>query len=266
MIWPLFKYNIKTNRFLWFLLLAVMFMYYTIIISMYDPENIEALTKMLELFPKELMDAMGFSQFGTTLLTFIVGYIYGFLIFLFPLILTVVINHKLVASMVDKGSMAYLLSAPFSRIRVALTQAISGLVLITSFFILTTLSAVLVSELMFAGELDVSMFIKINLYTIVLYWAISSIVFFGSAIADDSKISLGIGVGVPVFFLVVQMLSGVGEDFKWLENLTMYTLFNPDKMIEGDGFIWLGMFSLIAIALVLYSAGIWIFNRKNLYI
>lgn len=113
MIWPLFKYNIKTNRFLWLLLLAVMFMYYSIIISMFDPENIEALTKMLELFPKELMDAMGFSQFGTTLLTFVVGYIYGFLIFLFPLILTVVINHKLVASMVDKGSMAYLLSAPF---------------------------------------------------------------------------------------------------------------------------------------------------------
>ncbi len=79
---------------------------------------------------------------------------------------------------------------------------------------MTMLSAVLVSELMFAGELDESMFIKINLYTIVLYWAIRSIVFFGSAIADDSKISLGIGDGVPVFFLIVQMLSGVGEDFR----------------------------------------------------
>lgn len=266
MIWPLFKYNIKTNRFLWFLLLAVMFMYYSIIISMFDPENIEALTKMLELFPKELMDAMGFSQFGTTLLTFIVGYIYGFLIFLFPLILTVVINHKLVASMVDKGSMAYLLSAPFSRIRVALTQAISGLVLITAFFITTTLSALAVSELLFPGELEIMMFIKINIYTIILYWAISSIVFFGSAIADDSKISLGVGVGVPVMFLVVQMLSGVGEDFKWLENFTMYTLFNPEKMIEGDGFVWIGMAALVIIAFVFYSVGIWIFNRKNLYI
>lgn len=266
MIWPLFKYNIKTNRFLWLLLVAVMFMYFSIIISMYDPENIEALTKMLELFPKELMDAMGFSQFGTTLLSFIVGYIYGFLIFLFPMVLTVVINHKLVASMVDKGSMAYLLSSPFSRVKVALTQALSGLVLITTFLSVVTLSALAMSELMFAGEMDIVMFIKINIYTIILYWSISSIVFFGSAIADDSKVSLGIGVGVPVMFLVIQMLSGVGEDFKWLENFTMYTLFNPDKMIQGDGFVWLGMTALIAIALVLYSAAIWIFNRKNLYI
>ena len=266
MIWPLFKYNLKTNRFLWLLLLAVMFMYYSIIISMFDPENIEALTKMLELFPKELMDAMGFSQFGTTLLTFVVGYIYGFLIFLFPLILTVVINHKLVASMVDKGSMAYLLSAPFSRIKVALTQAISGLVLITVFLATTTLCALVVSELLFPGEMEVWMFIKINIYAIILYWAISGIVFFGSAIADDSKVSLGIGVGVPVLFLVIQMLAGAGKDFKWLENFTMYTLFNPEMMIEGDGFVWIGMATLFAIALVFYSAGIWYFNRKNLYI
>lgn len=266
MIWPLFKYNIKTNRFLWILLVMVMVMYFSIIISMYDPENIEALTKMLELFPKELMDAMGFSQFGTTLLTFVVGYIYGFLIFLFPMVLTVVINHKLVASMVDKGSMAYLLSAPFSRVKVALTQAISGLVLITAFFTVVTLSALAMSELMFAGEMEIGLFIRINIYTIILYWAISSIVFFGSAIADDSKVSLGIGVGVPVLFLVIQMLAGVGKDFKWLENFTMYTLFNPEKMIEGDGFVWIGMAVLLMIALVFYSAGIWFFNRKNLYI
>ena len=148
MIWPLFRYNLRTNRFLWFLLVMVMLMYYSIIISMYDPENIEALTQMFELFPKELMDAMGFGQFGTTLLTFIVGYIYGFLIYIFPLVLTVVINHKLVASLVDKGSMAYLLSSPFSRLSVALTQAVSSLVLITGFLFTTTLSAITVSEIM----------------------------------------------------------------------------------------------------------------------
>ena len=266
MIWPLFRYNLRTNRFLWLLLVMVMIMYFSIIISMYDPENIEALTQMFELFPKELMDAMGFGQFGTTLLTFIVGYIYGFLIYIFPLVLTVVINHKLVASLVDKGSMAYLLSSPFSRLSVAMTQAVSSLVLITGFLFTTTLSAITVSEIMFAGALDIAMFLKINLYTVILYWAISSIVFFGSAIADEAKVSLGIGVGVPVMFLVVQMLAGVGEDFKWLEMLTMYTLFQPEKMIEGDGFVVLGMGALALIAFVFYTAGVWVFNRKNLYI
>lgn len=266
MIWPLFKYNLKTNRMLWFILLVVMILYYTIITSMYDPESIEALTQMLDLFPKELMNAMGFSQFGTTLLTFVVGYIYGFLIFLFPMFLTVVINHKLMASMVDKGSMAYLLSSPHSRIKVAMTQAFSSIALITGFFIMTTLSSVLVAELMFPGELEIIMYLKINFYTIILYWAISGIVFFGSALANDSKLSLGIGIGIPVMFLVLQMLSGVGEDFKWLENFTMYSLFNPDLMIQGDGFVWIGMLALLGISLTFYSAGIVVFNRKNLYI
>ena len=142
----------------------------------------------------------------------------------------------------------------------------SGLVLITVFLATTTLCALVVSELLFPGEMEVWMFIKINIYAIILYWAISGIVFFGSAIADDSKVSLGIGVGVPVLFLVIQMLAGAGKDFKWLENFTMYTLFNPEMMIEGDGFVWIGMATLFAIALVFYSAGIWYFNRKNLYI
>jgi ABC-2 type transport system permease protein len=266
MIWPLFKYNIKANKTLWFILVMVMLMYYTIIISMFDPENIEALTNMLELFPKELIDAMGFSNFGPTLLTFITGYIYGFLIFLFPMIIAVVVNHKLVASLVDKGSMAYLISGPHSRTQVALTQVASSIFSITLFFICTTITTAIASHFMFPNELDLSTFIYLNFYTIILYWAISSIAFFASCIADDSKISLSIGVGFPVAFLVIQMLSGVGEDFKWLEYFTMYSLFNPDLLIQNDSFVIIGMISLLSIALVLYSLGVYIFNKKNLYI
>lgn len=266
MIWSLFKYNIKNNRSLWLILVMVMLMYYIIIMSMFDPENIEALNNMLALFPEELIKAMGFNNLGTTLLTFISGYIYGFLIFLFPMIITVVVNHKLVASLVDKGSMAYLVSGPYTRLEIILTQVLTSIFSIVLFFSVTTLVTILTSELMFPKELDIGTYLYLNFYTIVLYLAISSISFFASAIANDSKLSLSIGVGVPVSFLAIQMLSGVGDNFKWLENLTMYSLFNPELLIQGDSFVLVGMISLAIISVVLYSLGTFVFIKKNLYI
>lgn len=266
MIWSLFKYNVKNNYILWLTLVLVLSMYYIIIISMYDPENIEALNNMLALLPEELIKAMRFNNLGTTLLTVISGYIYGFLIFLFPMVITVVVNHKLVSSLVDKGSMAYLLSSPHTRTEIILTQVFTSIISIIMYFISTTLISIIACELMFPNQLEIGTYIYLNFYTIILYLAISSISFFASALSNDSKLSISIGVGVPMSFLVMQMLSGVGDNFKWLENFTMYSLFNPDLLIQKDNFVIIGMLSLIVISLVLYSFSIVVFNKKNMYI
>ena len=266
MIRALFNYNIKTNRVLFVSLVLVMTMYYSIMISMYDPDSIDAIQAMLDAFPQEMISALGFTNFGDTLLTFISGYIYGFLIFLFPMIFTIVTNHKLIASLVDKGSMTSIVASPHSRLKIITTQLLTSILMISSFFILTTILSMVVAELMFPHELDISMYIKLNLYTIVLYLAISSIVFFASSIANDAKTSLSIGVGIPVSFLVIQMLSGIGDQFKWLENFTMYTLFDPQKMIDGESFVNIGIATLLLISMLCYGASIYYFNKRNLYI
>ncbi len=267
MILPLLKYNIKNNRFIFIAIVAVLTMYLSIIISMYDPANVKALETMLEIFPQELINALGFSNFGTTLLSFISGYIYGFLILIFPIILVIVSNHKMVASLVDKGSMAYLLSSSNSRYKVIFTQALTSILIIVVFFILITIIGIASCELMFPGDLDISMFIKLNAYVFILYFATSSIVFFGSSIATESKYSLAIGVSFPISFLLIQMIANVGDKFEWLENLTLYTLFNPQRLIEGDtNFIFMAIGILSAIAIIFYSASIITFNKRNLYL
>lgn len=266
MIYSLFKYNFKTNRILLLSLAMVMFFYYSIIMMMFDPNNIQALNNMLELLPKEMIDALGFSNFGSTLLTFIVGYIYGFLIYLFPMVVIIVINHKLVASLVDKGSIAAILASPHSRFKIILTQLISSVFLTTLFFTITTVMSSVAAELMFPGVMEYGIYIKVNIYATILYYAIGSIVFFGSCIANDAKTSLSIGVGVPVAFLVIQMASNVGSKLNWLANFTMFSLFDAELMIAGDPFATTGMFALFAIAVILYSASVFIFNKKNLYV
>jgi ABC-2 type transport system permease protein len=266
MIFPLFMYNLKKNRFLWLALLGVMLFYHVTILMMYDPENIEAVNAMLDLFPKEMMQAIGFVSFGSTLLEFIVGYIYGFLIYLFPMILAVVINHRLVAMMVDRGSMAYVLSTPHTRRRVIVTQAVFSVVSMVLFFIVMSGAVILASELMFPNQLDQMMYIQINLYNIVQYLAIGALIFFGSSIANESNQSLAIGVGFPVVFLIVQMVANLGGDMEIFKYFTLFTLFSPESMMANDAFVVPAMISLAAIAVLLYGLSVLAFEKKNLYI
>jgi len=264
MSWTLFKANIKANRIVWTIMTCIFCFYLAMIISMFDPEGADALNEMLKTLPEGLINALGFGQLGSRLLTFITGYIYGFLVLLFPMVVSIVINHRIIGSHIDKGSMAYLLATPNSRIKIASTQAVFSITSITALFILTTTFSIVFAESMFPGQLEIGKFILVNVYAILMYYAIGGIGFLASCISNESKFSLGLGVGIPVGFLVLQMLGGVGEKFSWIGNLSLYALFDPDKLIAGDNFAYIGMILFILIAAALYGCGIMIFNKRDL--
>ena len=62
---------------------AVITMYVTIIIGMYDPEMMKMLDGFAEMMP-ELMAAVGMDTSANTLLGFMVSYLYGFIFLIFP--------------------------------------------------------------------------------------------------------------------------------------------------------------------------------------
>ena len=266
MSWTLFKSNIRSNRFIFLLISLIFFFYMAIIMTLYDPDQIDALNEMLAMMPETMIRAMNFSTLGNTLLTFISDYIYGFLVFLFPMIMVITINHRLVAVLVDRGSMAFLLASPLSRKKIILTQMAFSIVSVSALFFLNTLFSILLANRMFPGELELGKFILINLYALIMYYAISSICFFASTIAQEAKTSLSIGVGVPVGFLVLQMLGNADDSLSFIGNLSLYALFDPSAVILGTGFMVTGMVVLFSFAVVFYGLSGVIFIRKNLYV
>lgn len=266
MSWTLFKANIKANRGIWIIMCIVFSFYVAIILTMFDPNGIETLNEMLKMMPEAFVRALNFQQLGNTLLTFITGYLYGFLIFLFPMVLSIVVNHHLVASHVDRGSMSYLLSTPNSRTKIALTQALFSIVSITAFFMFIVVFTILLTHMMFPGELETGKYILVNIYALLMYYAIGGIGFLSSCIFNESKYSLGFGMGIPLGFLVLQMLGNTGEELEWIKNFSMYTLFNPDKLIANEAFAYIGMAIFLGIAIVLYICGIAVFNKKDMLI
>ena len=130
-------------------------LYLPIIIAMYDPATQDSLEEVLNLLPQGLISAMGFNNLGTSLLDFISSYFYGLLILLLPMIYTIIICNRSIASHVDKGSMAYLLSTANKRTTIARTQALFIIVSTSIMIGIVTLVGIILSNIMFPGKLDV---------------------------------------------------------------------------------------------------------------
>lgn len=71
--------------------------------------------KMLDSFVDampELMAAVGMKANAADLLGFMVSYLYGFILLVFPMLFCILRGNALIAKYVDKGSMTALVAAP----------------------------------------------------------------------------------------------------------------------------------------------------------
>ena len=262
MNFSLFKATFRANWVIAIIFFAIMFMYLSIILTMFDPDSMDSLNQMLETLPSELISAMGFDALITDLTSFLAGYYYGFLVIMFPMIYCIITANRLVAKHVDSGSMAYLLSTPHSRLTIVSTQASYLMASLADLLILIGLAALALSAAMYPGQLSIGPFLLLNLMAILLMLAISGICFFFSCIFDDTKYSLALGAGIPVLFFLIDMLAKVGGS-TWLKNLTLFTLYNPAKIVAGD-FSWISALVFLAVAIATYLGGILLFNRRSL--
>lgn len=260
---PLFKATLKQNYIVFFIIIGVLMIYLPTIASMYNPETQKSLNDMLKMMPQQLIAAMGFTGEMGTLLKFLATYFYGFLILLLPMIYTIIVANRSIASHVDKGSMAYLLATPNTRVKIAGTQAIFLLVSTALLLCFITLAGIGMCELLFPGELDIKGFILLNCGACLLYFALTGISFFASCIFNDTKNSLALGAGLPVGFLLLQMVADTGEKFEFLRYFSLYTLFDPAKITSGEGYLP-AFITLALLGVVLYSLGIYAFTKRDL--
>ncbi|MDE6916661.1 MAG: ABC transporter permease [Lachnospiraceae bacterium] len=261
----LYKREMKGSIKLMVVICAVITMYVSIIISMYDPEMMKMLDSFVEVMP-ELMAAVGMKADAASLLGFMVSYLYGFILLIFPMIFCILRGNALIAKYVEKGSMVSLAAAPVKRCTIAATQMA---VLVSDIVFLVVYSTVV--ELLciangLSGELEIAQLIWLNSGLLSLHLFIGGICFLGSCVFSDVKYSVAFGAGIPAFMYVLQMLANVGGKAEKIKYFTFFTLFDPEGILAGEGSAAAGAAVLFAGAMVLYAAGIAVFDRKDLYL
>lgn len=258
----LFTSGLKGSWKLWLIFLAVMSMYIGVVISMFDPDLGSAMDELISEMP-ELMALFGMLEAGNTLVEFMASYLYGMIFLIFPMVYTIMTANRLMAKQIDRGSMAYLLAAPVSRRKVALTNLAVLLTGITLLVIASSAIGALAAHIMFPGELDTTGYLKLNGCVLLLHLLISGICYLSSCIFNDTKWSVAFGAGIPVFCYVIQMIANLGGTYENVKYATFFTLFSPSAILQGEEWTTMAMIALGTASLLLYLAAIAIFSRKD---
>lgn len=261
----LYVREMKNSIKLLFILAAVMALYIGIIIYMYEPEMMALLDSYVDAMP-EMMAAVGMTAGATDLLGFMISYLYGFILLVFPMIFCILRADRLLARYTTSGAMSYLLAAPVSRQRIVTTQIaalISGPILLILF---ATALEILVAEHFFPGDLDIPDLLAVNTGLLCLQLFIASLCFFFSAACSDSKLSLGLSASISTLAFILQMLANTSDKAADLKYATFFTLFDPTGLAAGDTSALLSAGALFLAAILCFILAGIVFCRKSLSI
>lgn len=263
MILPLFRHELRSCLLPTAIIAAVVILYACVIIGMYDPELGESLTLMRDAMP-ELFAAFGMADQGTTLLEFVVNYLHGFLLVVLPLVLVAVLTSRLVVRHVERGSIAYLLAQPVGRTRLMLSQACVLILCLVLLAVALTAFELAAAHAMFPGELVASDLVAVNVATFCLWLFLSGVCWAGACAFPNVSAARWAGVAVCTLFVLVQMLSGMGDELAWLADVTPLSLLDPLGVASGEAGAVLGTAALAVLGVVLSSLGIVAFSRRDL--
>ena len=259
----LFGKEIKANLFVFVIIAAVLAMYIVVIVSMFDPELGASLDMMMASMP-DLFAAFGMATPGTTLLEFMLNYLYGFLLTLFPFVLILIMVNKLVVRYIDRGTMAYLLATPNSRVKIALTLAGVLVVALIALLALVTALQIASSEALFAGDLDIEGLLRANAGLFGLWIFVAGLCFCSGCVFSNAGLALWAGGGIYILSFLMQMVSQVGDKFDFLGDINPLALFDASGLAANESSAVVGAIALCAAGVVLFVVGIVVFSRRDL--
>jgi len=261
----LLKNGIKANWKMLVIFGAVITMYVSIMVYMYNPDMNSIMEQFAKTMP-QLMAFVGMNAGATDLTGFLASYLYGFILLIFPMIFIIITANSLLVRHVDRGSMSFLLASPNKRTRIAFTQAVT---LIIGIFILVayaTFLAIGVSHALFPNELDIKGYLILNLGLFCLHFFIGGLCFFSSCVFNDVKSATLFGGGITILCYLFQSIANVGEKLENLKYATFFTLFDSNLLINGDKDGYIMIACLFTSGLILFIIGITTFNKRDLHV
>lgn len=258
-----FRYEMRRCFRIFLIFCGVLTLYTAMIVWMFDPAMGESLKVLMESMP-EVFALVGMDAPGTTLLDFINNYLFSFLYKVFPIVFIGFLVNRVLIRYQDKGTMGCLLASPNGRSQIVFTQAaviLWQLVLLLAYVAALT---VCISQWQFPGELDVEGYLVEMAGLLGLMVLLSGICFFSGCLFSDGGRALGVGIGLNVLFVLLEMISQVGEDFEVLRYFTPMTLLDPGKIAVYDETAMVMMLALYLGGIALYTLGMIIFCRKDL--
>lgn len=254
MLTVLFKKEWKANYKIFLIFIAILTLYTSVIVAMFDPKLGESLNAMKESMP-QIFAAFGMTDPGLTMLDFLTNYLYGFIFIVIPFIYIIIMCHRLMSRYIDKGSMAYLLATPHTRTKVMMTQLgvlLSGLMMLIVYAVLLIIGC---STMLFDETIELGKFLMTNVGLLSIQMFFACICYLCACCFNETKFSIGIGAGIGIASILIQMLSQVSDKMEFLKYMTPLTLFDAKGLqsFEQSAVIGMVVLFLVSIAAIIFA-------------
>lgn len=225
----------------------------------------KGLNEMMEAMPDSLKKIAGMENPIQNVNDFLASQYYGMLFIIILTIFTVTAATHLISHHVDRGGMAYLLATPVSRVKIALTQ-MAVLILGLAMIVLVTYGAGILGATWFLEgyHLDQELFFKMNFVGFLIFLFVGAYSFFFSCICNDERKAIGISAGITILFYVLDMVGRLSEKLEWMSDVSLFTLFRPEEIVEGTYNIWPASVVLLCGAVIMFTAAIVLFKKRDL--
>lgn len=255
---PYLKSTVKSDYKFLIIFTAILAVYLTVMINFFTPQTISDLESLSHgTVMSNVLEGNG------TLIGFMANSFYPLMAIILPMVYSIILGNRMIASKVDRGSMACFLSTPTTRTQIVITGACYFILSIAFMWVFVSAVGVIAANIFQPDELDVKTFLTMNLGVFLYHLAISGICFCASCIFNSSKYSLIFGGGIPLFFFVVNLFVKLSDNLDFLKYFTLNTLFDTEKILDGSGYT--GHFIiLVVIAVACYTLGIVWFKNKDL--
>lgn len=255
---PYFKQTIKSNLKFLLAFTLVLCIFLTVMSNVFTPEVVGGLQSATKgTIASQILTGNG------TLIGFMANSFYALMAIIFPMVYSIMVGNRMIAEKIDKGSMTGFLSTSTSRMQITLTSAIYFILSLSLMWGIASIVGIVAANTFQPNELDVEIFLMMNLGVFLYHLVISGICFCSSCIFNTSKNSLILGAGLPLTFFVLNLFIKLSKDLEFLKYFTLNSLFDTKKILEGSGYT--GDFVIMVIvAIILYTVGIIWFNKKDL--
>lgn len=233
------------------------------IAGMFSPETAQMLGDLKTMMP-ELYDAFGMGNDTSTLTGFLLNYLYGFLFTLGPLALTLLAVNRSAVRPIATGELANVLASPHPKRSVAASIAAAIIASTLAAAAVSGLSAIVASEILFPGELDLAAMARVNLGLLAFQIFMVGACLLSAFSLRRPAAALWAGGGFCLAEYLVQMVAQIAGAESWGRFLTFFTLFDPYALAGGeDGAVVAAAF-LAFFGAALTAAAIAAFSRRDL--
>lgn len=229
-------------------------------------EQAEQLNKLLEAYPKGLMEAFGFES-TEALFSKLEPYMSTEYMSLFwpILVITLVVGfaNLMCATEIERGTIEIVLAQPISRIKIFLSRYFAGICYL-ALFVAVSIFAIIP----FAAMHNISYQID-NYYTtfgmgFLFGAAVFSIAVFFSAIFSERGKAMFATTAVLLLMYVGNIVAKLKDNLENLQYLSFFHYFDPGKVFGKNEIVQYSVPVFLGVIVVLTLAAVFWFNRRDI--